>query len=135
MSNTGSCFKKASPLTLHPHPLLSPPQMARTGTVEEIKMIVCWQEQGQSSFQPCRQQKWHHISPKWHINKFSITWTFLEKGTFYTSKLSGVSNNKILYPTLLHIWWQNYLLGPNKLTGVHFASSFNDIFFAGELQM
>lgn len=62
MSNTSSSFKKASPLTFHPHSLLSLPQMAMRCTVEEIKMIVCWQKQGHSSFHPCRQQKWHHVS-------------------------------------------------------------------------
>lgn len=37
MSNTGSCFKKASPLTLHPHPLLSPHRWQRGAQWKKLR--------------------------------------------------------------------------------------------------
>jgi hypothetical protein len=93
----------------------------------EIKMIVCWQEQVDSSFHPHRQQPWHHIFSKWHINEFSNTWTFLAEDTFDTSRFFRVSNNRILYHFPhsrvdggITFWaltsWQGFILLPLLMT-------------------
>lgn len=91
---------------------------------------------GASGFQFLSPQttEWHHLPSKWHINEFSNTWTFLTTAplTLAGSPVSVMIGLCITLP--LQSWWQNYLLGPNKLTGSHFVPSFNDIFFAGELE-
>lgn len=87
----------SSPLRSHcPWPL-TPYRWQIRCRPNEMKMKACWQEQGDSSSRPYRQQEWHHIFSNWHVNEFSNTWTFLAEVTFDTSRFFDVSNNRILY--------------------------------------